>query len=69
MVALCLPLAPLDRLCQACDSFDKRDLKTHEQEVQSGVVTCLGNQLDFVEHRSSPTDVRFWGLKRALEYA
>ena len=58
-----------DRLSHACESFDKRGLKTHEQEVQSGIVTCLGNQLDCVEHRSSPTDMRFWRLKRALEYA
>ena len=58
-----------DRLCQACESFDKRGLKTHEQEVQSGIVTCRGDQLDCVEHRSSPTDVRFWRLKRALEHA
>ena len=58
-----------DKQCQACESFDKRGLKTHEQEVQSGIVTCLGNQLGCVEHRSSPTDVRFWPLKRALEYA
>ena len=49
-----------DRLCQAIESFDKRGLKTHE--VQSGTVTCLGNQLDRVEHRSSSTDVRFWRL-------
>ena len=58
-----------DKLSNACESFDKRGLKTHEQEVQSGIVTCLGNQLDCVEHRSSPTDVRFWRLKRALVYA
>ena len=43
-----------DRLCQACESFDKRGLKTHEQKVQSGIVTCLGNQLDCVEHRVHP---------------
>ena len=43
-----------DKLCQACESFDKRGLKTHEQEVQSGIVTGLGNKLDSVEHRSSP---------------
>ena len=43
-----------DLLCEACESFDKRRLKTHEQEVQSGIVTCLGNQLGCVEHRSSP---------------
>ena len=42
-----------DRLCQACESFDKLSLKTHEQEVQSGTVTCLGNQRDCVEHRST----------------
>ena len=35
------------------ESFDKRGLKTHEQEVQAGSVTCLGNQLDCVGHRSS----------------
>ena len=35
----------------------------------SGIVTCLGNQLDCVEHRSSPTDVRFWRLKSALVHA
>ena len=43
-----------DKLCQACESFDKQGLKTHEQEVQWGIVTCLGNQFDCVEHRSSP---------------
>ena len=43
-------------------------LKTHEQEVQSGIVTCLGNQLGCSEHRTSPTDVEFWRLKRA-QYA
>ena len=37
--------------------------------MQSGIVTCLGNQLDCSEHRSSPTDVRFRRLKRALEHA
>ena len=58
-----------DKLSNACESFDQRGLKTHEQEVQSGIVTCLGNQLDCVEHRSSPTDVRFSRFKRALEYA
>ena len=47
----------------------RQAIKTHEQEVQSGIVACLGNQLDCLEHRSSPTDVRFWRLKRALEYA
>ena len=58
-----------DRLCQACESLDKRGLKTHEQEVQSGIVTRLGDQLDCVEHRSSSTDVRFWRLKRACRDA
>ena len=43
-----------EKLTHACDSFDKRVLKAHE--VQSGV-TCLDNQLDCSEHRSSPTDV------------
>ena len=57
-----------DKLSNACESFEKRGLKTHEQEVQSGIVTCLGNH-DCVGHRSSPTDVRFWRLKRALECA
>ena len=33
--------------------------------MQSGIVTCLGNQLHCSEH----ADVRFWRLKRALEYA
>ena len=28
--------------------------RTHEQEVESGIVTCLGDQFDCVEHRSSP---------------
>ena len=37
--------------------------------LQSGIATCLGNQLDCLEHRSSSTDVRFWRLKRALEHA
>ena len=55
-----------DKLCQACESFDKRGLKTYEQEVQSGIVTCLGDQLDCVEHRSSPTDVRFWRSRGPL---
>ena len=58
-----------DRLSHACESFDKRGLKTHEQEVHSGIVICLGDQLDCVEHRSSHTNMRFWRLKRALEYA
>ena len=35
---------------QAIQAFDKRGLKTNEQEVQSGIVTCLGNQFDCVEH-------------------
>ena len=58
-----------DKLSNACESFDKRGLMTHEQEVQAAIVTRLGNQLDCVEHRSSSTNVRFRYLKRALEYA
>ena len=58
-----------DKLTNVCESFDKRGLKTHEQKVQPDIVTCLGNQLDCVGHRSSLTDVGFWPLKRALEYA
>ena len=39
-----------DNLSYACKSFNERGLDIHEQEVQSDIVTCLGNQLHCLDH-------------------